>query len=204
MKSFDKWSNSLIILAAIIFLWINLSNPIADFFEHSLKLIILQLIFPIATLILLNAGIYDYGLNLKNSKLIEYYTIIFVLISLPLMIWSSRLVEFRNYYPVWSLASESVSSFILFEITVGLSLLSTEFFYRGFLLRPFEKFGVLSIIPQLIPYVLVHIGKPTLEVYVSIFAGLAFGYMAYKTKSIIPSFLSHWIVSVLFDILVLA
>jgi membrane protease YdiL (CAAX protease family) len=82
-------------------------------------------------------------------------------------------------------------------------MLATEFFYRGFFLFPFEKFGKFSILPQLIPYVLVHLGKPTLEIYASIPAGIAFGYMAYKTKSVLPSFLAHWIIAVIFDILVM-
>jgi membrane protease YdiL (CAAX protease family) len=81
-------------------------------------------------------------------------------------------------------------------------MLATEFFYRGFLMMGTkESIGRWSILLQAIPYAYVHLGKPMLEVYYSFFAGIAFGYVDYESRSIFPSFFLHWTTSIIFDIL---
>ncbi|MEE8402731.1 MAG: CPBP family intramembrane glutamic endopeptidase, partial [Candidatus Hydrothermarchaeaceae archaeon] len=60
-----------------------------------------------------------------------------------------------------------------------------------------------AILLHAIPYMLVHIGKPPLEVPYSFFAGLLFGYLALKTRSILPSFLVHFLGSAGFELMVL-
>jgi len=69
-----------------------------------------------------------------------------------------------------------------------------EFMNRGFLLgllRP--RLGVLAVYVQLLPFVLLHLGKPTFELYGSVLFGLAFGYYAYVARSFIYcAFLHAW------------
>ncbi|MBN1785495.1 MAG: CPBP family intramembrane metalloprotease, partial [Candidatus Methanofastidiosa archaeon] len=81
----------------------------------------------------------------------------------------------------------------------GLLMLSTEFFYRGFMLFGLDRLGKGAILVQAIPYAYVHLGKPMLEVYYSFFAGIVFGYIDWESKSILPSFLLHWTTSIIFD-----
>ncbi len=94
--------------------------------------------------------------------------------------------------------------FIGHQLIIGIMMFTTEFFYRGFLLFGLrEGLGKWSILGQSIPYTILHIGKPILEVNFSFFGGLVYGYIDYKTGSILPSFLLHFITSILFDIFVL-
>jgi membrane protease YdiL (CAAX protease family) len=174
-----------------------------DFFHHVTKLVILQLVLPLSILTLVRERPSDYGLNVKNAKFASGFIALFVVGSVPAMWWASGLAEFRTSYPLWPPAREGLAEFVLFELTVGLLIFTTEFFFRGYLLFPFGRLGVWSVLPQTIPYVWVHVGAPALELWAALFAGLIFGYVSYRTRSILPSFGVHWTVSVIFDILVM-
>jgi len=171
--------------------------------QHVTKLFFLNLFLPILILNIVGKNPKKYGLRLGKKRLTILFIILFVSISIPLMFWSSRRVEFREYYPIWSSARLNLSKFVIYGVLIGLIMLSTEFFYRGYILFQFRKLGMFSILIQTIPYVCIHLGKPLLEVYASLPAGILFGYMAWKTKSIVPSFISHWLIAIIFDILVM-
>ena len=75
-------------------------------------------------------------------------------------------------------------------------------FYRGILLFPLAKKNEwLGILAQNIPYTLIHIGKPPLEVPYSFIAGIIFAKMDLKSESFLPGFFLHWIGSAIFDVL---
>jgi membrane protease YdiL (CAAX protease family) len=127
------------------------------------------------------------------------------LVSLPIMYYGAGLPEFVNYYPWYPPARYSWSAFALFELSLGFLMVATEFFYRGFLLFGLaEKVNltVANTIHSFI-YMVMHIGKPWLEVPYSFAAGFVFGYVDYKGKSILPSLIMHWGSSILFDMLIL-
>ncbi len=141
-----------------------------------------------------------YGLTLKNWKRSVLYFLIVLTVSLPIMLYGSSLESFQQYYPLFS--CESLPCFAKNELFIGIVMLSTEFFFRGFLMFELRKsIGWYAILVQAIPYGFIHIGKPTIELYYSFFAGIVLGYMDYKTESILPSFLSHYIPAIIFDIL---
>ncbi len=74
---------------------------------------------------------------------------------------------------------------------------------RGFLLFGLkEKLGELSIVVQMIPFVLMHFGKPELETLSTIVTGLYFGYVAYRGNSFWPAFIIHLFINVFFVSLV--
>jgi membrane protease YdiL (CAAX protease family) len=78
-------------------------------------------------------------------------------------------------------------------------MLAWEFVWRGFMLFGlYEKFGFYSIFIQMIPFVILHNGKPMLETFGSILAGLALGVLALRTKSIFYCVIAH--MSVMFSI----
>jgi membrane protease YdiL (CAAX protease family) len=128
-----------------------------------------------------------------------------LLVSLPIMYYGAGLPEFVQYYPWYPPARYSWSAFFLFELSLGGLMAATEFFYRGFLLFGLaEKVHptVANIVHSFI-YMVMHIGKPWLEVPYSFAAGFVFGYIDYKGKSILPSLVMHWGSSILFDLLIL-
>jgi membrane protease YdiL (CAAX protease family) len=82
--------------------------------------------------------------------------------------------------------------------------LGWEFLFRGFMLFGLEeRYGVLlAILVQMIPSVVVHIGKPAVESFAAIAAGLIFGYVAFRTRSILYPFLLHAAVGLGTDVFV--
>jgi hypothetical protein len=76
-----------------------------------------------------------------------------------------------------------------------------EFFFRGFLLFPFalaaEREGsgptaiAALVLFQTIPSTLLHFGHPLSELASAVVAGLVFGALAWKTRSIVPGLVLH-------------
>lgn len=192
----------LLLLSFGIILLINRMISASSIGFWALKLGILYLSIPLLLLYFFKKNPKNYGLSLKNYKKSLFYFFLILIVSLPIMIYGSSLEEFKNYYPLFH--ADSLLSFVKNELFIGLVMFSTEFFFRGFLMFELkEKIGWYAIIVQTIPYGILHIGKPPIEVYYSFIAGIVLGYMNYKTKSILPSFLSHYIPSIIFDILCL-
>ena len=51
--------------------------------------------------------------------------------------------------------------------------------------------GTSAIFVQVIPFVLLHLGKPFLEILACIPGGFGFGYVTYKARSFVPCFIIH-------------
>jgi len=152
-----------------------------------------------------------YGLALGNWKWWGKWVLVLLLVSLPIMYIGIGLPAFGgfqgfvDYYPKYAPARYFWMDFVLFELAFGIVMFATEFFYRGFLLFGLSEkldWRVANLIHAFL-YMLVHIGKPLFEVPYSFVAGYVFGYVDYKGKSIIPSFLMHWVSSVIFDLFIL-
>jgi len=148
----------------------------------------------------------EYGLQLGDWRYWGKWTVLLLLLSLPVMYYGIGLPGFESYYPRYDAARYSWTAFILFELAFGVVMFATEFFYRGFMLFGLsEKMDprIANLIHAFV-YMLVHIGKPGWEVPYSFGAGYLFGYVDYKGKSILPSFIMHWVSSVIFDFMIIA
>ncbi len=167
---------------------------------------------PLIIILLLKEKPRDVGLSLEKWKTSLSYALVLVLLATPFMIYGSRLPQFKAYYPLWEPARTSIQNLVLLETGMLVLMFNTEFFFRGFLLfslRDYlksiniKKAEGAAIILHALPYALVHIGKPGLEVPYSFFVGIVFGYIALKTKSILTPLAAHWSSSVIFDLMVL-
>lgn len=77
-----------------------------------------------------------------------------------------------------------------------LDLIGWEFFFRGFLLFGYARyFGANALWLAAVPFALAHIRKPAIETYSTLFGGVLFGLVAWRTKSFVYPFLIHWFVS---------
>ena len=61
------------------------------------------------------------------------------------------------------------------------------------------KFGYYSVFLQMIPFFILHKGKPELELFASIFAGIILGLQALRSGSFIYCWILHWIVMIAID-----
>lgn len=141
----------------------------------------------------------NYGLRIGDYKVGLKITLIYILIMLPLVWFVSSQNSFANVYPHLPSARDSWTVFLIYELGLIIYILAWEFVWRGFMLFGlYEKFGLYSIFIQMIPFVILHNGKPMLETFGSILAGLALGILALRTKSIFYCVLAH--MSVMFSI----
>lgn len=101
------------------------------------------------------------------------------------IVGASLTPEFRTYYPIYELAHRSVADLLAWWFVYAVQLFSVEFFFRGYLLRALRgSLGSAAIFVSMIPYVMVHFGKPLAETFGAIFAGVVLGTLAMRTRSV--------------------
>ncbi|MFQ5815239.1 MAG: type II CAAX prenyl endopeptidase Rce1 family protein [Candidatus Hydrothermarchaeaceae archaeon] len=145
----------------------------------------------------------EFGLKAEPWVALRY-ALVMLALGAPFILYGATLEEFRAYYPIWKPAEARFGNLLLLWAWLLVTMFATEFFFRGFLLFDLERhFGWAAVPLHAVPYALVHIGKPWLEVPYSFLVGLVFGYVALRTRSILPSYIAHWSAAVIFDALTL-
>lgn len=121
---------------------------------------------------------------------------------LPFVLIAAKTPSFSLTYPFYKLANRSAFDFWAWEGLYILQFLSLEFFFRGYLLRSLApRFGSLSIFVMVVPYCMIHFGKPMAETFGAIFAGVVLGTIALRTRSIWGGVIIHVCVALLMDYL---
>ena len=94
--------------------------------------------------------------------------------------------------------------FVSTQLNNFTSCVSTEYLFRGFLLftllQYFGRWDAIFI--QVVPYAIIHFGKPAFESLSSIFVGISLGYLASETKSIWYGVILHYFFGSYFQSLV--
>ena len=76
-----------------------------------------------------------------------------------------------------------------------------EFFFRGFFLHGIkQRFGFYSVFVMMIPYCMIHFGKPFPETISAIIAGTALGILSLKSNNIWLGVFIHCSVAITMDI----
>jgi membrane protease YdiL (CAAX protease family) len=110
--------------------------------------------------------------------------------------------EFSTYYPFYVNAHRSLFDFAVWEAFYIAQFFSLELFFRGFMLQPLRRsMGSSAIFAMMVPYVMIHIGKPMLECFGAVIAGVVLGTLAMRTRSIWAGFLIHVSVALSMDLL---
>jgi membrane protease YdiL (CAAX protease family) len=149
--------------------------------------------------------IFDYHLSLRGFfRHAWIYAALFLAI-LPVVILASRTESFRHTYPFYRLANRSHFDLWTWEVLYAVQFVSLEFFFRGFLLQGLRRaLGANAIFVMLVPYCMIHFGKPMSETLGAIGAGLILGTLAMRTRSIWGGVLIHIGVATTMDVLALA
>ena len=109
--------------------------------------------------------------------------------------------HFQTYYPFYRNSSRSWLDFISWELLYAAQFFSLEFFFRGWFLQGMKRsMGSQAIFVMMLPYVMIHFGKPMIETVGAIVAGVVLGTLAMKTRSIWSGFLIHVSVAVSMDL----
>jgi membrane protease YdiL (CAAX protease family) len=148
----------------------------------------------------LKEKISDYGFKFGDKKGF-IYALVFFLFMIPILWIVSSMPEFTEKYPHLPLTKANFKIFFIYEIGMLIYLFAWEFVFRGYLLFGlFKKFNYYAIFIQMIPFVILHNGKPALETFSAIFGGIILGYLAIKTSSFFYGFLLHFGIMFIIDL----
>lgn len=148
-----------------------------------------------------------FGLSTRQPlKHIPLYLVMLAVIA-PFVVGASFFESFQRKYPFYKLdEGESLWPwFIAWELLYAMQFVALEMFYRGFIVHGLKpRLGYASIFVMMIPYMMIHFGKPLPECVGSIIAGFALGSMSLATGAIWGGALLHVIVAWAMDALSLA
>lgn len=149
----------------------------------------------------MRARLRDFGLGIRGALEHSWIYIAMFVAVIPAVFAVSFTESFQNTYPFYERADRSWLDFLLWELTYTLQFLSLEFFFRGFLIHGLKhRFGVYSVLLSVIPYCMIHFGKPMPETLGAIFAGIALGVLSLFTRSIWLGVAIHVSIAVAMDV----
>jgi membrane protease YdiL (CAAX protease family) len=137
--------------------------------------------------LLLRERLRDYGVKLQGAFAGFWIYAVMMGVMVPLVLAASRNRHFQATYPFYPLRPEEAlwPGFCCWEMLYALQFLALEFFFRGFMLHGTRhRFGIYAVFVMMVPYCMIHFGKPVQETFAAIVAGIALGLMSLKTRSI--------------------
>lgn len=183
---FKKQSYILIILSVTTF------SLVMQWYRPVSSLLVINYLFyyvllPVIVIVLgLRDNPLDYGFRIGEIGIWLKYVLITIIVGFPVLYLGTRSASVQHFYLKEGLG---YTQFLTFTVP---ELFAWEYLLRGFLLFGLKKrFGEASIIIQMVPFVLLHLGKPEAETLSCIITGLWFGWIAYRGKSFWPAFLIH-------------
>ncbi len=146
----------------------------------------------------------DVGLSLGERSITFRITPCLLAVAALLAIVGLAVPSMTLYYPIWRSSSPITwRDFAYHETLIAIMMFSCELFFRGtvlFVLGRRSFWG--SILIQSVPYAYLHMGKPSVEVPYSLIAGVVFGWANLRSRSVLPSWATHFFGSALFDALI--
>ncbi|MBI2390296.1 MAG: CPBP family intramembrane metalloprotease [Deltaproteobacteria bacterium] len=148
-------------------------------------------------------SILDFGLRTRGFLEHAWIYAMFVAVMIPTMLIVARQPDFGTYYPFYKSSTRSWADFLTWEALYVGQFFALEIFFRGWWVRACRSFGAGAIMSMVVPYCMIHYGKPYLEACGAIVAGTVLGSLSMKTRSIYAGFLVHITVAILMDFLAL-
>jgi membrane protease YdiL (CAAX protease family) len=154
---------------------------------QSIERLVLFLVVPLVVVVF---GFRDaparYGLRLGDWRWGLGLIVVGCAAMTPVVMVLAGLPDFRAYY------SPSLASVPDLIVTNTLDLLPAEFLLRGLLMfAVIRVIGPIGLLVVQIPFVLVHIGKPEIELFSTLFGGFVYAWVDWRTGSILWSALAH-------------
>jgi len=104
----------------------------------------------------------------------------------PIILVLGRLPDYRAYYLP---SAEPLPGLLTTNV---LDLFSSEFVYRGFLMLALARVvGPIALVIALFPFTFVHLTKPESELLSTAAGGLVYGWLTWRTGSIVWGALAH-------------
>jgi len=178
----------------------------ADWYAHGYQFLaafVLLLVVPCFWIRLgTEQSLADCGLRVGDWRFgLKFLALAMLVLVLPLYV-NAGSSEFQAEYPLARIAGRSMRLFLLWELCYLVYYVAWEFFFRGFwqlgLSRDLGFIGALAL--QTAVSTVMHIGKPEGETMAAIVAGVVFGLVAVRTRSVLYVILLHWYVGLMTDL----
>ena len=141
----------------------------------------------------------DFGLGLPKLRWFGFATAYLVLVH-PINFLYAMSPSILKDYPFYAPARDGGLSFWGYQALVAVYMLAWEFFLRGYVLFGLrEKVGAFAILVQLVPFVILHFGYSTPELYFCVVDGIFLGAIAYISRSVWPVVYIHTLQSLLWE-----
>ena len=167
-----------------------LNWPIGAAASTGLERLGLFLVVPLLTLLLLGERPSDYGLRIGDWRIGLAVAAGLALLVTPVILVVSGLPDFQLYY-----AQQEAGPLAILGRAVDVA--AAEFLFRGFLMWTLIRIaGPMGVVLATFPFVFTHLGKPELETLSTFFGGLGFGWLAWRTRSVLYGALLHaWVIN---------
>ena len=127
-----------------------------------------------------------YGLRLGDWRWGLGLAVVGCVVMTPIVLVLAREPDFRAYY------APSNDPLVSLFATNTVDLVSTEFLYRGFLMLCLARIlGPIALIVALFPFTLTHLGKPEAELLSTFVGGSIYGWVTWRTQSIVWGAAAH-------------
>lgn len=174
--------------------WVGVMN----LFYFIIPVLVIKLVF--------KERVSDYGLRIRGAFKDYWLYIVMLVVMLPLVWYFSGTSSFQARYPFYSLyAGEGLTAdFWWWELLYFSQFFTLEFFFRGYMtLGLRHRFGYYSVFVMMIPYCMIHFGKPMPETIGAIMAGVVLGTVSLKSRSVLLGVLIHYSVAITMDMFAL-
>lgn len=130
-----------------------------------------------------------------------------VMVAAVLVLVLTRSSAFLRYYPMY--VPRSVRSsipgflgwFMVMEFAYLLYFVGWEYFFRGLLIFPLqERLGYMAAVVGILPFAIMHIGKPVPEAFGSVVAAYLLGVLALRARSFWVCPVIHFVVAFSMDL----
>jgi uncharacterized protein len=127
-----------------------------------------------------------YGLALGDWRWGTALAVVGIVLMTPVVVAIAGLPSFRDYYGP---STAAVPDLLL---THTLDLVPSEFAFRGFLQFTLVRaLGGIGVLIATVPFAFAHLGKPEIELFSTLFGGMVYGWVDWRTGSILYSVVAH-------------
>jgi membrane protease YdiL (CAAX protease family) len=127
-----------------------------------------------------------YGLTLGDWRWGSALMVVGCVAMTPVVLWFATQPDARAFY------AESAAPPGEVALTNLLDLTAAEFMVRGFLMLTLVRtIGPVGVLVATMPFVFAHLGKPELELFSTLGGGLVYGWLAWRTRSIVWGSIGH-------------
>ena len=137
--------------------------------------------------LVLREKVADYGLRVRGIGRHAPVYAVLLAVSVPFVVAASFTVAFQAKYPFYDLAAgEGLwPDMALWWVVYGLQFAALEFFFRGFMVHGLSgRLGYMAVFVMVVPYNMLHYGKPMAEALAAIAGGAVLGSLSLRSRSI--------------------